>query len=130
MMSLINLHRTLSQILIQKTNYFFQNHWRDRNHIFVQSNRSSIERKLFWKVISDQCFFYLSEQFFQSLFFDKQWFRRLHKSVIKFELLNSTQIELQCWVELRRVNSTRSSWVQFSTQFDQFNELIQTQWHV
>jgi len=53
MTSLINLHRTLSQILIQKTNYLFQSHWRDRDHIFVQSNRNSIERKLFWKVISD-----------------------------------------------------------------------------
>ncbi len=57
MMSLINLHWTLSSILIQKISYLFQNHWKDRNHIFVQSNWSSIERKLFWKVISDQCFF-------------------------------------------------------------------------
>ncbi len=71
MMSLIDLHQTLSSILIQKTNYLFQNHWRDKDHIFVQSNRSFIERKLFWKVISDQCFSYLSEQFFQSSLFDK-----------------------------------------------------------
>ncbi len=28
----------LSQILIQKTNYLFQSYWRDRDHIFVQSD--------------------------------------------------------------------------------------------
>ncbi len=71
MTSLINLHWTLSQILIQKTSYLFQSHWRDRDYIFVQSNQSSIERKLFWEVISDQCFFYLSEKFFQPSLFDR-----------------------------------------------------------
>ncbi len=34
-----------------------------------------------------------------------------NRFVIKFELLNLTQVELQCWVELRRINLTRSSWV-------------------
>ncbi len=71
MMNLIDLHQTLSQILIQKTSYFFQSHWRNKDYIFVQSNQSFIERKLFWEIISDQCFFYLSEQFFQSSLFDK-----------------------------------------------------------
>ncbi len=34
------------------------------------------------------------------------------KPVVKFKLLNSTQIELQCWVELREINSTQSiQWV-------------------
>ncbi len=78
MMSLIDLYWTLSQILIQKTNYLFQSYWRDRNYIFVSSSQSSIERKLFWEVISDQCFFYLLKQFFQSLLFDEQWFCHLH----------------------------------------------------
>ncbi len=49
MTSLIDLHRTLNQILIQKTSYLFQNHWRDKDHIFVQSNRSSIEKNYFEK---------------------------------------------------------------------------------
>ncbi len=71
MTSLIDLHWTLSLILIQKTNYFFQNHQKDRDYIFVQLNQSFIKRKIFWEVISDQCFFYFSEQFFQSSFFNK-----------------------------------------------------------
>ncbi len=32
-----------------------------------------------------------------------------HRSVVKFELLNSTQVEFQSWVELRKINSTQSS---------------------
>ena len=52
------------------------------------------------------------------------------RSVVEFKLLNLTQIELQCWVELRRVNLTRSSWVQLSTQLNQLDELTWTQWHV
>ncbi len=52
------------------------------------------------------------------------------RSVVEFKLLNSIQIELQCWVELRRINSTRSDWVRLSTQLDQLNELTWTQWHV
>ncbi len=41
------------------------------------------------------------------------------KSVVKFKLLNLIQIELQCWVELKEINSielsltldsTRSTW--------------------
>ncbi len=52
------------------------------------------------------------------------------KSVVKFELLNSTQVEFQNWVELREINSTQSSWVRLSTQLDQLDELTWTQWHV
>ena len=47
--------------------------------------------------------------------------------VIEFELLNSTQIEFQCWVELREINSTQSSWVRLSTQLSQLDELTRTQ---
>jgi len=49
------------------------------------------------------------------------------RSVVKFKLLNSTQIEFQCWVELREVNSTQSSWVRLSIQLDQLDELTWTQ---
>ena len=48
------------------------------------------------------------------------------RSVVKFELLNSTQIEFQCWVELREINSTQSSWVRLSTQLSQLDELTRT----
>ncbi len=71
MMRINLIIQALTQILIQKTSYLFQSYQRDKDHIFVQSNQSSIERKLFWEVISDQCFFYLSEQFFQPSLFDK-----------------------------------------------------------
>ncbi len=47
--------------------------------------------------------------------------------VIEFKLLNSTQIEFQCWVELREINSTQSSWVRLSTQLSQLDELTRTQ---
>ncbi len=48
---------------------------------------------------------------------------RIHKSVVEFKLLNSTQIEFQCWVELREINSTQSSWVRLSIQLSQLDEL-------
>ncbi len=48
-MSLIDLHWTLNQILIQKTSYLFQNHWKDKDYIFVQLNWSSIKKNYFEK---------------------------------------------------------------------------------
>ncbi len=89
---------SLSWILIQKTNYLFQNHQRDRNHIFVQSSQSFIERKLLWKVVSDWCISHLSEQLVQSAIFDKQWFHCIHtdtRLIIKL----SFDINLLTWLE-------------------------------
>jgi hypothetical protein len=61
-----------------KTSHLFKSHWKDKDHIFVQSSWSSIERKLPWKVVSDQCLSHLSASIFQSLIFDRQWFHHLH----------------------------------------------------
>ncbi len=52
--------------------------------------------------------------------------RASSRSVVEFELLNSIQVEFQSWVELREINSTQSSWVRLSIQFDQLDELTQT----
>ncbi len=48
------------------------------------------------------------------------------RSVVKFELLNSIQIEFQCWIELKRINSTQLSWVRLSIQLSQLDELSWT----
>ena len=34
------------QISIQKTSYFFKSHQKDKDYIFMQTKRNSIERKL------------------------------------------------------------------------------------
>ena len=48
------------------------------------------------------------------------------RPAVGFELLNSTQIGFQCWVELRGINSTQSSWVKLSTQPSQPDGLTRT----